>query len=376
MNSFAFVVHPLEVGDILRKYMWAKIVPPRWLERAISLTKPQVVSHISGIRSPTGAEAHGWFVGLPLTASLLLQMEPQRATQRIIEACRLAESLGAGIVGLGAYTSIVGDAGVTVAASVGIPVTTGNSYTVATALEALGLAAEKMEVEMSQATAAVVGATGSLGRTCARNLSRRTAALNLVGRDLARTEALAEEIRAAPECRAEVRTYKEISAALREAELVISVSSAVEAIIGPQDLRPGAVICDPARPRDVSHAVARERDDVLVVDGGVVEVPGEVEFGFDFGFPPGTAYACMAETMVLALEGRYESFSLGRDLSEAKVAEIAALARKHGFRLAGFRAFERAVTEEAIARVKARAREALRSWRPAPLPASRQASRA
>ena len=29
---------------------------------------------------------------------------------------------------------------------------------------------------------------------------------------------------------------------------------------------------------------------------------GHVDFGFDFGFPPRCAYACMSETMMLALE--------------------------------------------------------------------------
>ena len=48
--------------------------------------------------------------------------------------------------------------------------------------------------------------------------------------------------------------------------------------------------------------VEKSRDDVLVIDGGMVEVPGKVDFHFDFGFPPGKAYACMAETMILVLE--------------------------------------------------------------------------
>ena len=41
-----------------------------------------------------------------------------------------AEKLGAKIVGLGAFTAVVGDAGITVARNLNIPVTTGNSYTV------------------------------------------------------------------------------------------------------------------------------------------------------------------------------------------------------------------------------------------------------
>jgi predicted amino acid dehydrogenase len=72
---------------------------------------------------------------------------------------------------------------------------------------------------------------------------------------------------------------------------------------------------------------------VLIISGGVVDVPGEVDFGFDFGLPPGKAYACMAETMVLALEGRHESYSLGKDVQLERVHEITQLARKHGFQL-------------------------------------------
>ena len=77
-----------------------------------------------------------------------------------------------------------------------------------------------------------------------------------------------------------------------------------------------------------------------------------MDFNFNFGFPPKTAYACMSETMMLALEGRYESFTLGKDVSVEQVEEITRIADKHGFKLAGFRSFEKAVTEEQIARIR------------------------
>ncbi len=95
---------------------------------------------------------------------------------------------------------------------------------------------------------------------------------------------------------------------------------------------------------------------MLIVDGGVVEVPGPVDFGFNFGFPPRMAYACMAETMLLALEGKVADFSLGRDIKLEQVEEITRLAEKHQFKLAGFRSFERAVTDEKIAAIRERAR--------------------
>jgi len=101
--------------------------------------------------------------------------------------------------------------------------------------------------------------------------------------------------------------------------------------------------------------VANARPDVLVIDGGMVEIPGSVDFHFDFGLPAGKAYACMAETMALALEERFEDYTLGKDISRQRVDEISAIASKHGFRLSGFRSFERAVTPEIIERVRQQA---------------------
>ena len=84
----------------------------------------------------------------------------------------------------------------------------------------------------------------------------------------------------------------------------------------------------------------------------MVDVPGPVNFHFNFGFPEGKAYACMAETMALALEGRFEDYTIGKDITLERVNEITAIAEKHGFRLSGFRSFEREVTEEQIERIR------------------------
>ena len=85
----------------------------------------------------------------------------------------------------------------------------------------------------------------------------------------------------------------------------------------------------------------------------MVEVPGLVNFNFDFGFPPKMAYACMAETMALALDGNYVSFTLGKDIKLSQVQTIDTIATRHGFKLGGFRSFERAVTSSQIAFVQA-----------------------
>lgn len=335
-----------------RKYPLARYLPDSWVEALLKLTKPKVLSEITGIVSPTGATTEGWFVGCPRTSRQLLT-DSEDSVRVIIQAARVAEEAGASIVGLGAYTSIVGDAGRLVAEAVDIAVTTGNSYTVYTAVEGALRAASLMGVNASEATVAVLGATGSIGRACAVLVADRVASVRLAARRVERLAEVAEEARAAG--KALVTIHSDVADAMRDADIVITVTSALDCIVEPEHLKAGAVVCDVARPRDVSRRVIEERDDVLVIEGGVVRVPGNVKFNFDFGFPPGTAYACMAETMVLALEGRIEDYSIGRDLSIDRVREIGQLAAKHGFELAGFRSFERPISDEEIARIRDRA---------------------
>ncbi len=352
-GTFAFLLHPLRIDDFARKYGFTRRLPPAWVEQAFKYVPPRFVSHVTGIRSAAGATAEGWFIGLALTPRTLLGSPLPFVYHRLVQSGRMAERLGARIFGLGAFTKIVGDRGQTVADHLKVAVTTGNSYTAATAVEGALLAAERMAIVPANATAAVIGATGSIGAVVSEILARSVGRMFLVARTRETLEQLAARLRRT--ARGEVVVETDVTRAVREAQLILTVSSATDVLVEPEDLRPGAVVCDVARPRNVSRVVYERRDDVLVIDGGVIEVPGEVDFGFDFGFPPRMCEACMAETIILALEGRYENFTLGPAITLAQVEEIAALARKHGFRLSGFRRFERAINDAEVDRIRAAA---------------------
>jgi fatty aldehyde-generating acyl-ACP reductase len=354
-DSFAFVIHPLDPKrDVARKFpLLGKFLPVGAINFLSTFFPPLYISHITGIRSEaTGNEIEGWFVACPYTPARMLSLPPQVVYRKVIRTGRLAQKLGARILGLGAYTSVVGDAGETIARHLDCPVTTGNSYTVAVAVDAVLDGARRMQIPLESATAAIVGATGSIGSVSAQMLARQVRRTILIGRRQAPLEQLSQLIAGDGHW---VESSTEV-AKLREADIILTVTSSLEAIIRPEHLKPGAVICDVARPRDVSAQVAEQRKDVLIIDGGMVRVPGDVNFNFDFGFPPGLAYACMAETMTLALEGRYEDYTIGRVISVQQVETIRSLASKHGFRLAGFRSFESAVTDAEIEQIRQRAR--------------------
>ena len=104
----------------------------------------------------------------------------------------------------------------------------------------------------------------------------------------------------------------------------------------PRPLRPGAIVCDVARPADTSEQL-RERSDITVIEGGLVALPDPtLRFGVGnlLGLPDGIQLACFAETILLALEGTTRDHGIGDDVPLAEVDAMMALADRHGFQLA------------------------------------------
>jgi predicted amino acid dehydrogenase len=348
MDNFAFIIHPVNPKrDVQRKFpLLGKMLPEPTIDFLSRYFPPVYISHLTGITSlASSKEIEGWFIACPFTPGQMVTLPPETVYKKIVAAGKLAQKLGAKILGLGGFTSVIGDGGLTISKHLDIPVTTGDSYTVAVAVEATLEAAARMHIKPTAATAAVVGATGSIGRVCAQLLARHVPKMLLIGRNLETLSRVQKLVEA--QNTAEVQISAKMQD-LQQADIVVTVTNAIETVIEPRHLKTGAIVCDVARPRDVSRQVVEERDDVLVIEGGMVKVPGPVNFNFDFGFPPGMAFACMAETMTLALEGHYHSFTLGKEISLAQVETIGAMAAKHGFKVSGFRSFELAMTEEKI----------------------------
>lgn len=352
MDNFAFIIHPINPKrDAQRKFpVLGKILPESAIDFLSPYFPPLYISHVTGIVSQaTGKEVEGWFVACPLTPRQMVSLPPKTVYKKVIETGRLAQKLGAKILGLGGFTSVVGDAGLTIAKHLDIPVTSGDSYTIGVAVEATLKAARQMNINPAEATAAVVGATGSIGRVCAQRLANHVSRIILIGRKPEALQQVQTLVKA--QGQAEVQISTDLRG-LQQAELVLTVTNAIQGVIEPHHLKSGSVVCDVARPRDVSRQTVEARDDILVIEGGMVKVPGAVNFNFDFGFPPGAAFACMAETMTLALEGLYTSYTLGKDISLAQVEKMYTMAARHGFQVSGFRSFELAITDEKIKQIK------------------------
>lgn len=352
LERFVFLIHPLDMRDVIRYEPQAANKREPLVRKVLEWMPSNITAHVRGVESRIGKRAEGWFALVPYLPAQFVSAPRETVYDKIVAAARLGQERGARIVGLGGYTSVVGDAGITLASRLpDLAVTSGNSYTIATALQGALEAARRLGMELENVRCAVVGASGSIGSVCARIMARKVREIALIARNKGRLQKVADTIKS--ECGRDAEIFTEVSCGVRAADIIITATSSTGNIITVDDLKPGALVCDVSLPHDVCREVAVQRPDVLVIEGGMVEVPGEkMDFDFDFGYPPRISLACMAETIILALEGRYENFSLGRGIRIEQVEEIAHLAEKHGFKLAGFRSFDRFVTDDEIDAVR------------------------
>ncbi|WP_029653725.1 dehydrogenase [Marinobacter daepoensis] len=364
VNRFAFVIHPLSQQYLTKTppLDWiANVSPPtvmNLVEKAVAYAPPFIYSKVSGIRSPTGDEVEGWLITVGGTPKEIMAHGPEFTYSRLLAAARLAKKLGAQIMGLGAFTKVVGDAGITVAKRAPLPITTGNSYSASGALWAAHEAARKIgRVRIGKSgkmagKAMVVGATGAIGSVCARLLAKAVDEIYLVAPEAAKLLALKESIELETPG-ASVQVAATTDRDLPDMDMIVTATSgAGKRILDIMNVKPGCVITDVARPLDIPAEDVAKRPDVLVIESGEIRLPGEVRMK-DIGLPNGIAYACLAETIVLALDARFENFTLGRNIEWEKVREIYKLGLKHGMALAAVSGVNGVFTEDDFERVRA-----------------------
>lgn len=379
INRFAFVIHPLSqqyLNHLKPLEMVSRVAPSpvmNLVEKAVAYTPPFVYSKVEGIRSPTGVEAEGWLIIVGGTPKEIMSHAPEFTYRRLLAAADIARKLGAQIMGLGAFTKVVGDAGVTVAKRAPLPITTGNSYSASGALWAAHDAVERLGLvklekgEKVKGKAMVVGATGAIGAACARLLARTAEELHLVSPEAAKLLVLEKSIlKESPGVKLALSSYADSDENIGDMDMIVTATSgAGKKILDITLVKPGCVITDVARPLDLPPEEVAKRPDVLVIESGEISLPGDLKMK-SIGFEDRkVVYACLAETIVLALEGRFENFTLGRKLEWEKVHEIYKLGLKHGMQLAAISGVNGVYSDEDIAGVRKLALEARKTWKPA-----------
>jgi predicted amino acid dehydrogenase len=324
----AFMIHPLTTADWwqtrrftpMQPFVESGLMPLSFVEQLMRLMRPIKVDELRGIEASNGRRARVYLLTSPLMPQQI-KAEPELAVRRAVQAARLAQDLGASVFGLGAYWSVVGNKGEEVQAQSAIPVTNGGAYTAGTVKVAIPALLRRLGqdgVQLDGIRAGVVGANGVVGFRVCYSLLGEVGHLTMIGRDAERLERSAARLRhRAGGTAVEVSTSLD---ALRSCELIISATSEPNPVIFAEHVRPGALIYDLGRPADVDPSV-HNVPGVEVVPGGTVRPPGRAVSRMDIHFGQGLIPACLAETIIIALEECPERRTLG-DQSKAENVEF------------------------------------------------------
>ena len=295
---------------------------------------PRPVCHID-IGSIGGTQAHGLYIDAFLPPDRLEAAYMQENVCRVRAAAACAIQAGAKIVSLGGFSSILIEGNFNqLPARRDTVFTTGNTLTVAFIVQGMQTMCAREERDLSRSTLLIVGATGDVGSGCARCLAPLVKRVLLCARNPERLRRLATELTAEG---ANVDICSQSCSA--EADLVICAASMASPSLLLGGVAPDAIVCDAGYPKNLSASALAPGAKIFF--GGLGQVTGGLAFTPDFHgilnrHPfPDVVHGCLLEGMALALERRFEPFSQGRGhITPARVAEMGAIARQHGIRLA------------------------------------------
>lgn len=348
MDKFAFLVHPLNLEHYSRTLHYSNFIfkrlPPYTIKSILLKLAPYQFVHLKNVRSQTGTEIEGYVIMCPLLPDQLAG-NVHLGKKRILDACRIAQNLGAGIIGLGGFTSIITNGGKDLLDDVKIAVTSGNTYTATLVIDSLLrlLRLKKNDDGNSQLT--VIGASGDIGSICSLYLSHYFQNLVLVGRNIEKLKELEAQIRLRKE-KMNVEITSEVGRAIKTSDFIITATSSLTTIVDPSDLKEGAVLCDVAYPANINLQLASRRKDITVYEGGLAECRifnncrRNIIYKINLFNPGNTVHGCFAETMLLTFEKRFENYSIGKGrIPNERIDEMRDIAVKHGLKESHLREF-------------------------------------
>lgn len=328
--EFAFLCHPLDARDAVRKYPFAKGISEKLFRLWVKSFWPILGCEIFGPKKSSGTIAKGWVVISPLSPAIMLE-DPERARKMILRATRLCQKLGVRLVALGGYNSILTHDGKDLIGKTKLSVTTGNTYSVLLVLQNLFKVVEILAFALKSAKVGIVGAAGSVGTACAKLLAEKVKELSLM--DLNRKE-LMQLVEGLRQTHENIKVFERVDE-VKNFDVVITATSTPKAIIYSKDVRSGMIFIDASQPYNISEDIVRAREDILVINSGIAKAP-VLECDIDLGPFKNEIYACTGEALVLTCEGIFSDYSIGK-VDPKKVLEFEAIAKKHSFDVADFR---------------------------------------
>lgn len=302
--DFVFLVHSRDRTDLPRKFPILKYLPNSIFDWLTMSLPPLVVSKVTGLASKTGKPLMGVVIGIPMTARQLLEHR-NKALKRILQSVNLAKKKGAKYIALGAMTASLSKGGKDIIERIkDVYVTTGRTYTVKNITEYIEDLIKRFSIDRGAVRIGIVGAAGGIGSGVAMSLAKKGyKRLFLIDLErklihLKRHIGVLEKDAAG----LNIEISHKVSTIVN-CDIIVAATSSPEIVIESYDVSPGTIIINDAQPSDVSPEIIKNRNDVLVIEGGVLRTR-DINCHFDFGLAHrNDIFSCLAEALILARMG-------------------------------------------------------------------------
>jgi predicted amino acid dehydrogenase len=328
MRTFAYAVSPATIQQLKNSWPAIRIIPDFVVRTSLKKISPFKVAQIKPLRSSQGRQIQGYIILCPLLTQETQILEEDFILDKIRAAAAVAERLGAQILGLDGGVSTLVEKRSLALQNSGIPLTSGSAFTAWSVIEAIYRISKAKDVSLKNAALVVIGASGSVGSLCARKLSHFVSKISVFDDEKDKLERLKESILHLNSILVIVEDdYQKIA---READIIIYAANSPGTSLNIDELKSGALVCDISLNKDILSK-AGLRKDITIIEGGLIRPPYPLELSINMGLPKGTIPASLAETMLLAFEGKLVNYSLGDNINLDKLEEIADIAVRHGF---------------------------------------------
>ena len=289
------------------------------------------------VRSGTGAEVSGVFIETFIDPDKLDARFVRSNITKVNSAAKHAQKLGAGIVTLGGFTSIILEGKVDPISVNGTKFTTGNTLTSAFIIKGIEKAARLQHLKIENSSILIIGATGDIGRACTNYFKTRAKKLLLAARNRSRLESFANELK---NDNSEVVYSTELHSLVPMADIIICVASSGNITL--KGCKSTALICDAGYPKNLEAGFANDLE-AKIFHGGMGIINNGYQFIPDYSSTfyqyaaPYIVHGCLLESIVLAFEKKIECYSFGKgNITNEKMEEIYKLSLNHGITLAPF----------------------------------------
>src|SRR4030095_15504966 len=223
-------------------------------------------------------------------------------------AVSCAKRMGAKMVALGGFTSIVLEGNLDSFSMDGSKFTTGNTLTAAYIVKGIEKAAVLQDISLKDSTILIVGATGDIGMACVNFLKNKVKKLLLCARINQRLEKLSQEL---TKENISISYSVSLQDLIPEADIIICAASSSG--IKLTDCKKNVLICDAGYPKNLETKIENNKS-VKLFHGGMGQVTTGFSFCPDYSnsiyryVAPYIIHGCILEAMILAFENKFENY--------------------------------------------------------------------